>query len=81
MKKIVRIRNSFKPLNKIELLKMDCRKHTTYNIKTLKTCIQKKNDQDCGKKNWKDVLFRMKKYTHIFQTKEVKVTNKVLREE
>ena len=43
-------RNSFKPLNKIEVLKMDCQKHTTYNIKTWKTCIKKKNDQDCGKK-------------------------------
>ena len=27
-------RNSFKPLNKIEVLEMDCQKHTTYNIKT-----------------------------------------------
>ena len=43
-------RNSFKPLNKIEVLKMDCQKHTTYNIKTWKTCIKKKTDQDCGKK-------------------------------
>ena len=74
-------RNSFKPLNKIEVLKMDCQKHTTYNIKTWKTCIKKKPIKTVEKNNWKDVLFRMKKYTHIFQTKEVKVTNKVLRKE
>ena len=43
--------------------------------------LKKKNDQDCGKKNWKDVLFRMKKYTHLFKKKEVKVTIKLLREE
>ena len=57
-KKTSRIRVYVKPLNKIKVFKMDCRKNTTNNIRHETRAIKNKTDKN-RKRTWNNILFRV----------------------